>query len=314
MAYDLLAHNLDGRTMGSLTNTIEQEASRSRVAATFPPSDGPLPADTDYVPRERVEVRDQSGERRLAIDDTTTIPIPTLQVKVYVRGAQMSAPERPAYCSSSAERRTCSRASRTRRLRRAAGARCGFGAGGLATADLGAPGRGAVGRLAGRCAPGGLGSSRRRCAGDGRLRLDRRPREQRPLRPLCGRARPGTLHGRADADGIARPPQDRIIPFLEGGSLLRSTLLPAGRGVVVALGGSPVELVVATDISLDFLQVTTDPMFVFRVYEKVVLRIEAGDRPARSTGSTVTAARVIVIGGGVAGMSAAHRSSSAASR
>jgi hypothetical protein len=43
-------------------------------------------------------------------------------------------------------------------------------------------------------------------------------------------------------------PQDRITPFLGGGSLLRSTTLDAHSwqsGVVVALGGVPVELVVA---------------------------------------------------------------------
>jgi uncharacterized linocin/CFP29 family protein len=50
---------------------------------------------------------------------------------------------------------------------------------------------------------------------------------------------------------------------------------------VVALGGSPVELVVATDMSLNFLQVTTAPMFVFRVFEKVVLRIKEPDAIVR---------------------------------
>ena len=71
-------------------------------------------------------------------------------------------------------------------------------------------------------------------------------------------------------------PQDRIIPFLGGGPLLRSSTLDAFRefsGVVVALGGAPVELVVATDVSLQFLQVTSEPVFVFRVYEKIALRI-----------------------------------------
>ena len=44
--------------------------------------------------------------------------------------------------------------------------------------------------------------------------------------------------------------------------------------MVVALGGAPVELVVAADMSLHFLQVTTDPMFMFRVREKIALRIK----------------------------------------
>jgi hypothetical protein len=47
--------------------------------------------------------------------------------------------------------------------------------------------------------------------------------------------------------------------------------------VVVALGGAPIELVVATDVSLNALQVTIDPRFVFRVYEKIALRIKEVD-------------------------------------
>ena len=69
-------------------------------------------------------------------------------------------------------------------------------------------------------------------------------------------------------------PQDRIIPFLGGGSLLRCSALPAWSGVMIALGGAPVELIVATDMSLQFLQMTLEPRFVFRVFEKIVLRIK----------------------------------------
>ena len=69
-------------------------------------------------------------------------------------------------------------------------------------------------------------------------------------------------------------PQDRIIPFLgSGGSLLRSSTLPVDSGVVVALGGGAVELIVATDMSQAFLQVTSEPRFLFRLFEKIRLRI-----------------------------------------
>ena len=72
-------------------------------------------------------------------------------------------------------------------------------------------------------------------------------------------------------------PQDQIIPFLGGGPLLRCSVLIANSGVVVALGGAPVELVVATDVSLQFLQVTNAPMYFFRVREKMALRIKEAD-------------------------------------
>jgi uncharacterized linocin/CFP29 family protein len=69
-------------------------------------------------------------------------------------------------------------------------------------------------------------------------------------------------------------PRDRILPLLEGGPLLRSSTIPPGFGVVLALGGSPVELVVAHDISVRFLQTTLEPRCVFRVSERIVLRIK----------------------------------------
>ena len=71
-------------------------------------------------------------------------------------------------------------------------------------------------------------------------------------------------------------PQDRILPFLGGGALVRSSTLRPRSGVVVALGGAPVDLVVGTDICVDFLQVTEGALFVFRVFEKIVLRIKEG--------------------------------------
>jgi uncharacterized linocin/CFP29 family protein len=72
-------------------------------------------------------------------------------------------------------------------------------------------------------------------------------------------------------------PQDRIIPFLGGGSLLRSSTLNGGAGVVVALGGAPMELVIAADMSVQFLQITNEPNFLFRVREKIALRIKQAD-------------------------------------
>jgi hypothetical protein len=87
-------------------------------------------------------------------------------------------------------------------------------------------------------------------------------------------------------------PQDRIIPFLSGGPLLRSSTLDhdyrAGDVprswygvVVVALGGAPVELVFASDMSVQFLQVTDGPRFLFRVREKIALRIKEDEAIVR---------------------------------
>jgi uncharacterized linocin/CFP29 family protein len=68
-------------------------------------------------------------------------------------------------------------------------------------------------------------------------------------------------------------PRDRILPFLEG-PLYRSSQIADPFGCVIALSGSPIELIVATDINVRFLQTTLEPRYVFRVSERVALRIK----------------------------------------
>ncbi|HEU4577192.1 MAG TPA: family 1 encapsulin nanocompartment shell protein [Polyangiaceae bacterium] len=67
-------------------------------------------------------------------------------------------------------------------------------------------------------------------------------------------------------------PRDRILPFLQG-PLLRASALPPKSGVVVSLSANPVELVVGSDLSVRFLQSTPEPRYIFRVCERVALRI-----------------------------------------
>jgi hypothetical protein len=52
---------------------------------------------------------------------------------------------------------------------------------------------------------------------------------------------------------------------------------------VVALGGQPIELVLARDVDLSFLQVTIEPRYVLRVFERFVLRIKELDSVCRLT-------------------------------
>jgi uncharacterized linocin/CFP29 family protein len=279
-----------------VNQVIQEEASRARVAASFLPLYGPLPASTDFVRDEAISYPDVAGAsppQRIAIADTNTIKLPTLQVKVYLRGAQMADPEMTSVLAV---------------FRRAANVLAR-----LEDAVI----------FNGQTAPGGDGKSNAKGAlGDlptiweilggqdngGLLGPDSSGPEPRTRTPV-----PIHLDGRNDGQRLVQAvsgaigdlesrghfgpfavvldqnffliaqtpndnslvlPQDRIIPFLGNGSLLRSSTLPAHSGIVVALGGAAVELVVATDMSVQFLQVTTDPMFVFRVFEKMALRIK----------------------------------------
>jgi uncharacterized linocin/CFP29 family protein len=69
-------------------------------------------------------------------------------------------------------------------------------------------------------------------------------------------------------------PKDRIAPFLEEGPLVRSGVIPNGLGLVVATGSAPVEVVVARDIGVRYMQTTPNALHVFRVSERVALRIK----------------------------------------
>lgn len=264
---------------------IQQEAARARVAASFLPLFGPLSPSADFVTADRLSYgKPDEAHPRMTIDDTTTLLLPTLQVKVYVRGAQMADPEM---------------ASVLQLFRRAANVLARLED---AVVFNGLPGPGQPPREAAADLPriaeilGGQQSRgllvhdgvRRGTVGDRQgLGEELVAKVSDAIGRLEGRGHFGPFAVVLDQrffTAVQTPrrdslvlPQDRIIPFLGGGPLLRSSTLPHDSGVVVALGAAPVELVVATDASLNFLQVTTDPVFVFRVFEKVLLRIKEAD-------------------------------------
>lgn len=256
---------------------IQEEAARARVGASFLPLVGPLPPSTDYVSIDTIDYGKQ-GQPRLSIDDKSTVQLATLQVRVYLRGAQMADPDM---------------ASALQLFRRAANVLARLEDhvvfNGLKGPDQPPPPELAVGKIMGGQASQGLA--------DGKVHdIDAPDRDPKVLGGLLVSAvsecigdleRAGhfgpfaVVFDHAFFTAVQTPnagslvlPQDRIIPFLGGGPLLRSSTLPERAGIVVALGAEPVELVVATDVSLSFLQVTPEPEFVFRVYEKIVLRIK----------------------------------------
>ena len=74
-------------------------------------------------------------------------------------------------------------------------------------------------------------------------------------------------------------PADRITPLLKGGLLLRSGKMNKSAGVVISLAGNAVDIVVGTPPTVQFLQRMTDAKFLFRVYERFVLRIRDAATP-----------------------------------
>jgi uncharacterized linocin/CFP29 family protein len=259
---------------------IQEEASRARVAATFLQLFGPLPASADFVRSEEIKIGD-----KITIADTDTIMLPTLQVKVHLRGAQMADPEltsvlaifqRAANLLARLEDALIFNGQPREGHPPAGGppkiweVRGGQKSRGLLAADADLRGPNALPSIAvpanGKSLVAAVSACIGKLEGNGHFG---------PFAVALGQEL--FLAAQTPNRGSLVLPQDRIIPFLGGGPLLRSSTLPDNKGVVVALGGAPVELVIATDVSVNFLQVAPDPMFVFRVYEKMALRIKETD-------------------------------------
>jgi uncharacterized linocin/CFP29 family protein len=77
-------------------------------------------------------------------------------------------------------------------------------------------------------------------------------------------------------------PRDRILPFLQGPLLRSSAVFQAPAvplpfmawGVVIATSANPLELVVANDLQVRYLQTTEEPRLIFRVSERIAVRIK----------------------------------------
>jgi uncharacterized linocin/CFP29 family protein len=267
-----------------VNQVVQEEASRARVAASFLPLYGPLPSSTDFVRREALAYNvKEAGE--ITLVDTDTAKLPTLQIKVHVRGAQMSDPELTSVLAM---------------FRRAANLIARMEDALVFNGQSGpdAPPEGAVpdvGQILGGEKSRGLLASDEELDDDEDLPRNTVEADGQDLVRAVSKSI-GDLEDNGHFGPFAvvlgqdlfvaaqtpEPnsmvlPQDRIVPLLGGGSLLRSTTLPSNKGVVVALGGAPVELVVATDLNVAFLQITTDPTFVLRAFEKVALRIKELD-------------------------------------
>jgi len=276
-----------------VNQAIQEEAHRARVAATFLPLYGPLPPDADYVRQQEISYPAAQaivGRSQLNINDRDTIRLATLQVMAPVRNAQMADPELSSVLALF--RRA---ANVVARLEDAVIFR-GLAAGpinlGGSTPPAGIGGLPAIWQITGALPARGLWTLGARwwvpvpaapanqrghaivAAVSQAIGLLERNGHFGPFAVTLGQGL--FLVAQTPDVGSLVMPQDRIMPFLGGGPLLRTSTLDAlggNSGMVVALGGAPVELVVATDMHLQFVQVTTDPVFVFRVSEKIALRI-----------------------------------------
>jgi uncharacterized linocin/CFP29 family protein len=276
-------------------NQVVQEAARkARVASSFLPLVGPLPPGQASVPKLEMTVGAPpqnwygTGVNRFRIDDGITLKLTTIACEVYLSTQQVEDPEL---------------ASAKQMLRRAAvllgRLEDAIVFNGQANEDLGPPTPPAVPPLpaiytitGGQTNPGlvnpiGLAAPAPVPVAGGNW-----PQYSESI--VAGVV---TAIGQLERDGHYGPfacvlgddlflaantpspnsmvlPSDRILPFLEGGPLLRSGTIQRNLGGIVALGGSPVDLVVGSDVHVRFVQVTLEPRYVMRVCERFVLRVK----------------------------------------
>jgi uncharacterized linocin/CFP29 family protein len=274
---------------------VREEAQKVRVAAQVLPVVGPEEASTVAIPRFELTAPNTPGQYgygptpfRLGVDSNPTLNLTTISINVFLRGHEVADPALTAALSMF--RRAATWVAKIEDLLLFHGRRFG-GDNPVLRRELGVP---AVYTL----------------SADGRPEegifnlldtipvLLRLPPGAPPDARVDGhRVFQGVVEaiGSLEAEGYSGPfacvlgaelfqlactpnrafvlPRDRILPFLQG-PLLRSGAATPNFGAVIALGGNPVEIVAATDINVQFIQTTVEPRCVFRVSERVALRVK----------------------------------------
>lgn len=276
-----------------ICSTVTEEAQRARVAAQILPVVGPEDPSTVAVPNftlTAVHNPAQPPPRRLRVDSDPTLYLTTIAVNVPLRSHEVADPDLTA--AMGMFRRAASYIARIEDAlvfngRSAPGTPPAqtFGIGGNPPPGIpevyGITGDGDVAGVLQPVVPGP----------DGRLPIPLPPQgtagqrivkgivdaigqleERAQLGPYACALSQQLFNDVCDPSDALVLPRDRVLPFLQG-PLVRSSTIRDGWGAVIALSGNPVEIVVASDISVRFLQTTLEPRFVFRVSERVALRI-----------------------------------------
>lgn len=287
MADNDVANFWSDEQWSQIRQVIAEEMRAARVAGNVLLTIGPLEPDASVVPKLALIDPNHAptNVKGLSVDDATTLKLSTLQVKVFLRQGQVTEPELAAALIL---------------FRRAANVLAHLedeivfqGQPGAGTLPVGSAAKDIAEILGGKEIKGlqniepdhlsqgggkpnlGVGLA---YVGEGLVTavssavgaLERRF-QTGPFACVLG----ANYFREVQSPNISLVlPQDRILPFLNGGPLVRSSALGDDAGLVIALGGAPIELVIATDASVEFLQTTPDAWSLFRVYEKMVLRVK----------------------------------------
>jgi uncharacterized linocin/CFP29 family protein len=264
---------------------VQQEAQRARVAAQFLPIYVQGDATATAVPRRAIEYGNTPQPpppQRMSVNSDPTLFLTSLAVNIYLTSQEAGDPDQAAALIE---------------LRRAANIIARIEDAllfrGQPAKDTEPPGLGHLPKVF-VCKGGGPNGQPGLV--DARKQTPNGPQVKLPAEPTGEEVAAGIIEsiGQLEGAGHNRPfacvlsqklytalhtptnamilPRDRVVPFLEG-PLLRSSTLDDDQGLVVALGGSPLEIVVSSELHARFLQITTEPAFVLRLSERIALRV-----------------------------------------
>lgn len=267
----------------NVNQVVHDEAFKTRVAASFLPLYGPLAADVVTVPTQAVtKPKNQNpmpgeAKHRLVVDDKTTMAIATISANVYLSRHQVA--EEDLSSALIMFRRTANIIARVEDALIFNGMTA---TGEPANNNLTIP---EIYRVDTVQAQRGLDDDKNAV-----ISVPHNAPGSALVEPVVdaisllensGHLGPFALALGNKLYGMAYKPEpkslvlpaDRIKPLLDG-PLLRTSTLPSDQGVIVSLAGEPIELVVASEISTRFLQVTLEPRHLYRISQRVALRVK----------------------------------------
>jgi uncharacterized linocin/CFP29 family protein len=262
----------------SIRQIVHDEALRARVAASFLPLYGPLPGDATTVPADSLTYTGAAPNQRIDIDDFTAIRLATVSINVSVRNHMLADPElaaatimfkRAANIVARVEDAIIFRGRnvannppipRTNTLPQVfAVAGANFYQGLIDLAPVNSP------------LPAGAVGPAVFAAVVGAINLLEAAAYYKPFACVLADDLFAAIYTPIQASMVL--PADSIPPILNG-PLLRSSTLEPGTGLVVSLQGNPVEIVVANEIHVRYLQGMLNGEHAFRVSQRFVLRVK----------------------------------------
>ena len=274
-------------------SAVTEEAQKARVAAQFLPVVGPLDPTTVAVPSYALSTKDNPlqglgsvSDRRLSVSSDPTLYLTKIAVNVYLRSREAADPELNAALTMF--RRAANYVARIEDAlifngRPGEDAVPPFGLQGIPEVHHISGGGSVDGLMLGR--PGSrrlhrVASMEGLTRGDQVINAIIRSINELDaagqLGPYACVLSPDLFAAVCTPNDALVLPRDRILPFLQG-PLLRSSAIKNSYGLVVALSANPIELVVASDIHVKYLQTTEQPRFVFQVSQRIALRIKESE-------------------------------------